>query len=146
MRKKTITICSSVSFYKKVFDVKKELEQLGFNVLIPQTAEKMQKSGDFNVDNHKTWFKNPADYKIKRKLMEGHFKKIKKSYAILVLNYEKKGVPGYIGGNVLMEMAAAFLDKKPIYILNPIAEDLNIKEEIFALQPKFLNGDLTKIS
>ena len=35
--------------------------------------------------------------------------------------------------------------KKPIYILNPIVDNLNIKEEILGLQPKFLNGDLTKI-
>ncbi len=142
----TITICSSGSFYERVLGVRKQLEQLGFKVLVPSTAEKMERDGDFNVDNYKTWFKNPADYKIKTKLMEQHFKKITAGDAILVLNYEKQGVPGYIGGNVLMEMTVAFLNKKPIYILNPIASDSNIKEEILGLQPKFLNGDLNKIS
>ena len=143
---KTITICSSGSFYERVFAVKQQLEKLGFKVLVPSTAEKMQRDGDFNIDNYKTWFKNPADYKIKTKLMTEHFKKIIAGDAILVLNYEKQGITGYIGGNVLMEMTVAFLNKKPIYILNPIAQDLNIKEEVLGLQPKFLNGDLTKIS
>lgn len=142
---KTITICSSAYFYRQAFDIKKELENLGFKVLVPLTAQKMQKSGDFNVDNHKTWFKNPVDYKIKTKLMNNHFKKVMAGDAILILNYEKRGQKGYIGGNVLMEMAIAFLNKKPIYILNPISEDSNIKEEILGLGPKFINGDLTKI-
>jgi hypothetical protein len=105
----------------------------------------MEKTGDFKVENYKTWFKNPKDYKRKTFLMKHHFKKIIDSDAILILNYEKKEVPGYIGGAVLMEMTVAFLNKKPIYILNPISEELNIKEEIFGLCPKFLNGDLNLI-
>jgi hypothetical protein len=142
---KIITICSSASFYDKIFEIKEKLEKLGFKVKIPLTANIMKKAGDFNVEHYKTWFKNPADYKRKTFLMKHHFKKVMQADAILVLNYEKKGMPGYIGGAVLMEMTTAFLNKKPIYILNPISEELNIKEEIFGLRPKFLNGDLSLI-
>jgi hypothetical protein len=142
---KIITICSSASFYRQVVNMAKQLEKIGFVVKIPLTAERMKKSGDFNVDHYKTWFKNPKDYRIKTSLMKHHFKKVDECDAILVLNYEKRGISGYIGGNVLMEMTLAFWNKKPIYILNPISEDLNIKEEVLGLAPKFLNGDLTKI-
>lgn len=140
-----ITICSSASFYREVLGIEKKLKELGFKVQIPITANRMKKSGDFNVDNYKIWFKDPRNYKIKTKLTKLHFKKVIDSDAILVLNYEKKGTKGYIGGAVLMEMAIAFQNKKPIYILNPISDGLNIKEEIFALKPIFLNGDLRKI-
>ena len=37
-----------------------------------------------------------------------HFKKIEKSDAILVLNYPKGAVNGYVGGASLMEMGLAY--------------------------------------
>jgi hypothetical protein len=144
--KKTIVICSSVAFYKYLIDVEKELLALGFNVVLPDVARKMNKEGNFNVEQQKTWFKNPADYKIKTRLMVDHFEEVKKGDAILVVNYEKKGLQGYIGGNVLMEMVIAFEYKKPIFILNLISEDLPVKEEVYGLQPVFLNRDVSLIS
>lgn len=143
---KIITICSSASFYRHVIKARRQLERMGFKVKIPIIAARMAKRGDFNVENHKTWFKNPKDYNIKTRLMKYHFRKVEKCDAVLILNYKKRGIDGYIGGNVLMEMAVAFQNKKPIYILNPIIDNLSIKEEIFGLQPEFINGDLTKIS
>src|SRR3989338_6443772 len=106
----------------------------------------MKRRGDFKVENYKTWIKDKDDYKIKSKLIRDHFQKILKGDSVLVLNYEKKGMPGYIGGNVLMEMAMAFWHKKPIYILNPVSGNAPLKEEIFGMRPIFLNGDITKIS
>ena len=145
MRIKTITICSSASFYKQVLGVQKELQKRGFKVFIPLTANKMKKSGDFDVKKYKTWYKNAADYGRKTKLMRAHFKKVIEGDAILVLNYEKNGVQGYIEGNGLMEMAIAFHYKKPIYVLNPASETLSFYEEILGMYPTFLNGDLEKL-
>ena len=144
-KRKTITICSSASFYDKVFKIKERLEKLGFKVKVPITANKMKKTGDFNVDHYKTWFKNFKDYAIKTKLMKDHFKKVLEGDAILVLNYEKHGINGYIGANVLIEMAIAFQNKKPIFILNAVPSNLPNIEEILGLCPKILNGDLSKI-
>ena len=77
--------------------------------------------------------------------MNGHFKKVLEADVILVTNFEKNGMPGYIGGNVLMEMVLAFHYKKPIFIYNSISEDLGIKEEVYGLNPIFLNGDLNTL-
>jgi diphthamide synthase subunit DPH2 len=142
---KKITICCSASFYRQALEVEEQLRKLGFEVEIPHTAYKMKESGDFNVDTYKTWYKNAADYGKKAELMRAHFDKVVESDAILVLNYEKKGVQGYIGGNGLMEMGIAFHYKKPIYILNPVPETLPIYEEIMGMQPIVLNGDLGKL-
>ena len=79
-------------------------------------------------------------------VIDGIEHEVKDGDAVLVLNYEKKGVPGYIGGNTLIEAAGGFHYKKPIYILNPISNDLSFKEEILGMRPVFLNGDLNKIS
>ena len=145
MKIKTITICCSASFYKQALDIQARLQKRGFKVKIPHTANKMKKSGDFAVETYKTWFKNPKDYAKKARLMRQHFKKVLECDAILVLNYEKNGMEGYIGGNGLMEMALAFHYKKPIYVLNPVFESSPLYEEILGMNPVFLNGELSKL-
>jgi len=144
-KKKVITICCSASFYEQSLDIEKELKKLGFKVKMPITAKIMQKNNNFNVKDYKPWHTDKSYYKKKTKLILGHFKKVIECDAVLVLNYEKNGQKGYIGGNGLMEMTIAFHYKKPIFIYNKIQEDLNIKEEIYGLNSIFLNGDLAKI-
>jgi hypothetical protein len=139
---KTITICSSASFYEQAMKVKADLEELGYRVIVPAMAERMQASGDYDVSHYKTWFGDKNDYHKKTALMQGHFDEVAKADAILVLNYEKHGVPNYIGGNVLMEMALAFYLKIGIYILNEIPEDSAFLEEIIGLGSIPLHGEL----
>lgn len=144
-KKKSITICSSAAFFKQALEVEKQLVKMGFAVQLPYTAMKMEKSGDYRVETYKTWFNDPKQYTRKTWLIKNHLKKVKSGDAVLVLNYEKKGVPGYIGGNTLIEAAIGFDRGKKIYILNPISDDLGFKEEIYGLRPVFLNGDIGKI-
>lgn len=144
-KKKEIVICSSAAFYKQVIEVENELKKLGFKVVIPLTAGIMKKSGDFKVETYKTWYKDAKDYKKKTFLTKHHFNKITKGDYILVLNYEKNGIAGYIGGAVLSEMALALHFKKKIYILNPIPKGLSYEEELYGMLPIILNGDLSLI-
>lgn len=144
-KKKEIVICSSAVFYKEVLEVENQLKQLGFKVAVPLTANIMKKSGDFNVENYKTWYKDAKDYKRKTFLTKHHFNKIVKGDYILVLNYEKNGIVGYIGGAVLAEMGLALHFKKKIYVLNPIPKGLSYEEELYGMLPIILNGDLSLI-
>ncbi|MCL5438815.1 MAG: hypothetical protein M1268_02400 [Patescibacteria group bacterium] len=144
--KKIITICSSATFYKQILEIEEKLKKLGFKVKIPKTAKIMQRNNNFDVGFYKTWFNNKNDYSKKTKLMKDHFKKIIDADMILVANYEKNGVAGYIGGSVLTEMAIAFHYKKPIFIYDEISEDLNIKEEIYGLNPIFIKKNLRIIA
>jgi hypothetical protein len=140
-----IVICSSASFYQHALEIKDKLGELGHEAIVPATARKMQASGNFDVDHYKTWFGDRHDYHKKTALMRGHFDEVAAGDAILVLNDEKHGVQGYIGGNVLMEMAVAFHLKKPIYVLNSLPEDSLFEEEIIGLEPIVLGGDLSKL-
>jgi hypothetical protein len=137
-----IVICSSASFYKQALDVEKELKKLGFRVALPLTAGKMKKTGDFNVEHYKTWYKNSSDYKRKAFLTKHHFDKVKKGDITLVLNYKKNGIDGYIGGAVLAEMSLALHYGKKIYILNPIPKGLSYEEELYGTLPVILHGNL----
>lgn len=105
----------------------------------------MKERNNFDVSAYKTWFTNARDWGKKTELMNQHFEKVVEGDAILVLNYEKNGLPGYIGGNVLMEMAIAFYHKKPIYVLHPVSAASPIYEEILGMQPVFLDGKLENL-
>ena len=137
-----ITICSSANFYKQVVDIEKDLKDMGFDVIIPYTAQIMKQSGDFDVSHYKTWFGDKNDYHKKTDLMLRHFDKIARGDAVLVINNEKHGVANYIGGNVLMEMAIALYLKKPIFLFNEVPKESPFLEEIIGMFPVLLHGDI----
>jgi hypothetical protein len=141
-----ITVCSSASFYRQAVDIKDQLEKTGYKVIIPSNAERMKKTGDYEVSHYKTWFGDKDDYHKKTALMQDHFAEVAKSDMILVLNYKKHGLENYIGGNVLMEMALAFYLNKPIFILNEIPDESAFLEEIIGLNPIVLHGKLKLLS
>ena len=78
-------------------------------------------------------------------LIKRHYNLVKEADAILVLNEEKKGIKNYIGGNTFLEIGFAHILDKKIYLLNPIPE-IAYSDEIKAVSPIILYGDLTKIN
>lgn len=141
----TITICSSANFYKRVIEVADQLEQLGFDTIVPKTARKMKESGDYDASHYRTWLEDENDYGKKAQLIRAHFDEITKGDAILVVNEEKHGVANYIGGNVLMEMAVAFHLQKPVIILNEIPAESTFLEEIKGVLPIVLHGNVAAL-
>lgn len=88
--------------------------------------------------NHKVW-------KKKGNAILAHFKKIDESDCILLTNWEKKGVPNYIGANGFLEMGYAFAQGKKVFLLNELPTQSPFKEEILGIQPIVLHGDLSGI-
>lgn len=95
----------------------------------------------------------PEDEKEKLKLhqkytqdaMREHWHVIERCDKILVLNYDKHGIPGYIGGNSFLEMGFAYVLNKPIYLLNDIPQMPYYKTEIIAMRPIVINGNLENV-
>jgi len=145
-----ITLCGSIAFQDKILSAKERLEKMGHEVQIWPAEIKDENGRLIPVEEY---------YKIRRaanndekwvwdrkaEAIFKHFEKVAWSDAILVMNYDKNNVKGYIGGNTLMEMAIAFWLKKKIYLLNQVPE-LPYKEEILGVKPIIINGDLTKIA
>ena len=102
-------------------------------------------TGNYDVEQYKTWYSDDADYTKKADLMRAHFDEITDGDGILVVNDEKHGVPGYIGPNVLMEMSLAWYQKKPIYILNDLPKDSPFEEELNGMMPIVLRGQLERL-
>jgi hypothetical protein len=122
-----------------------ELEAMGYEVRIPKTAHIMQEKNDFDVSHYKTWIDDPSKIAKKQELMEGHFEEVRASDAILVVNDEKHGVAGYIGGNVLMEITLAYLLKKPIFVLHTIDKKHNLYEEILGVGAVQLGSNIKNL-
>jgi hypothetical protein len=141
-----ICICTSAYFYRQALEIEKKLKELGFKVSVPLTSKVMERTGNFDVSFYRTWLKDPKYFKRKKWLMLNHFEKIERSDALLVVNFSKNNIDGYIGGNVLMEMGIAFYLKKPIFVLNPISNKSTNYEEVLGMMPKFLGGDLEKLT
>lgn len=123
---KTLTICGSVAFLQEMQELKTQLESLGFEVYMPEVNYHLENGNE----NGKT--------KIIHNVIQRHYDKIMISHAIVVLNREKKGIKGYIGGNTLMELGYAFVNKREIFLLNPIPE-MSYTDEIVGMQPVIIN-------
>ncbi len=152
-----ITLCGSIAFYSEMEQIKIALENKGHEVFIPLLSNEAPSDmgggkkvyfGQYIEDNggidafppdHQIW-------NLKGKAILDHFKKIEWCDAILVCNYEKKGVGGYVGGNTLIEIGVAFFLNKSIYILNPISSSLSYKQEIYGMKPVFIGGNINQIS
>ncbi|MFA7216671.1 MAG: hypothetical protein WC095_01665 [Candidatus Paceibacterota bacterium] len=151
-----ITICGSIAFYSEMENAMKVLESLGHEVKIPRLALEVPKEmgggnkvyfGKYIEDNggidafpvgHEIW-------DMKHGAINDHFEKIGWAEGVLIVNPEKRGIAGYVGGNTLIEIGLAFFQKKPIYILNDVSSEISYKQEILGMKPVILNGDLSMI-
>lgn len=123
-----------MKFAKEMLRIKTELEKLGHKVITPENMQ-----NPVSIKTHG----EGAFAKIKHDLIKLHYKKIKSSDAVLVANFSTK-IRNYIGGSTFIEMAFAHVLDKKIYLLNPIP-DVSYRDEILAMQPIIINGDLRKI-
>jgi nucleoside 2-deoxyribosyltransferase len=142
-----------MAFYEKYMALKSLLENQGHTVIAPQ-LEFMDKgsvdtSNSAFFDAHGGISAFPPEHEFWKKkgdAISAHFRKIDTGDCILVTNYEKKGIPNYIGGNTFLEMGYAFGRGKKIFILNDIPDTSAYKEEMLGMQPVMLHGDIAQIA
>jgi len=132
-----IAICGSMEFAGEMTATGSLLEAQGHQILYPkytlsftqQTLSKQEK----------------ARLKKAKDLIRAHYKNIMESDAILILNYNKGNRKCWIGANSFLEMGFAHVLGKRIYLLNPIPHFTYFQEEIEAMDPVVLGGNLSKI-
>jgi hypothetical protein len=141
-----IVICGSMAFAKSMLEAKNKLEALGHKVIVPEFTE--------TYATNKNWQKRAkgpgtmigAQRKIANDLIRKHYHEIVGGDAILVINKNKRGIKNYIGGNSFLEMGFAYILGKKIFVLNPLPEELTlIYQELVAMEPTIINGNLAKI-
>ena len=140
-----IYVLGSTSFMKKMVDAKNQLCVLGFDGWIHPHYEAFVRG---EKPEHIARWQNGERAALKRenKYFHEHYKHILESDAVLIVNGEKHGILNYIGGNVLMEMGQAYVNHKKIFFLNDMPSGLSYMDEIEAMDPICLLGDLSNIN
>ncbi len=140
-----LVICASLEFTYQIKEIAEQLIKLGHEVVIPKTSE-MILNGEVTLEQIKQEKENGeiSNRAKKYDVIRYYFEKIKNADAILVLNYDKRGIKNYIGGNVFLEMGFAHVLGKKIFLLNEIP-DIFYKDEIKSMNPIILKGNLNEI-
>lgn len=134
-----IVICGSMTAAKKMVEIENGLIDLGHKVILPKFTKEYSQM-DSQEDMHSESVKN----KLEHDLIRDYFEEIKNGDAVLIINEERKNIKNYIGGNSFLEMAFAHVLNKEVFLLNPIP-DMGYSDELIAMQPTILNGDLSLI-
>ena len=129
-----------MSASKEMVEVEKQLLTLGHEVVLPEFTYNYAVMT--TVDRAHT---ESVRNKVQHDLIRAHFNKIQAGDAVLVVNTEQHNTVGYIGGNSFLEMGFAFVLNKSIYLLYQIPE-CSYRDEIEAMRPIILAGDITKIN
>jgi len=138
-----IQICGSMTFAKEMRDIQSKLIKLGHMVTIPTDTDSHISDPTFADD-----LDSNINHCIEEDVIRANFDLIAKADAILVLNFPKNGINGYIGTSTLMELGIAHYLNKKIFILNEIPHFNEVRwaHEVTIMQPVILKGDLTKIN
>jgi len=136
-----ITVCGSVTFADKISEIFNKLKEMGHE---PPAHKNLFSVADGTAEEIGMYDGEHHEVKIKYDYIKAWHDIIVSGDAILVCNFDKNGIKDYIGGNTLMEMGFAHVNNKKIFLLNPIPA-INYVDEIMAMQPTILNGDLSKI-
>ena len=138
-----ITICGSVSFAGKMVEAFNKLKEMGHKPLVHENTFKVADGTAEELEDMKNHVEH-SEIKKRYDYIKAWHKLILDSDAVLICNLDKNGIKNYIGGNTLMEMGFAHVNDKKIFLLNPVPE-IGYKDEIMAMCPVILNGDLSKI-
>lgn len=132
-----IGIVGSLEFIDKFKQFSKELEERGHTPFTSKYLDQFIGRSAKEVEELKEDFEE--DY------LQEFWETIQGGDALLVLNYDKRGIEGYIGGSTLIEMSFAHILDMKIFLINPVPEIQYYYDEILSMKPVVLNGDISKI-
>ncbi|MFA4942394.1 MAG: hypothetical protein WC564_02035 [Patescibacteria group bacterium] len=140
-----IVICGSSAFKEEMLKYRDKLTSMGHEPIVHPDYE------DFVMGRKpEIWSQVSGGEHYKAKISQGYIKwyyqAIFDSEAILVLNFDKRDIKNYIGGNTLMEIGFAHVNNKKIFLLNPIPEEVSYTDEIKAMVDIILDNNLEKIT
>lgn len=133
-----IFLCASRHNYGKLQSIVQALQNAGHVVTPPNSFDKPEMEDGLKSTNPQEHIQWKAD------MIRLDKQKIAANDAILVMNFEKNGIPNYIGGATFLEIYMAFDLNRKIFLWNPIPEGM-LRDEITGLAPVVIDGDITKI-
>jgi len=133
-----IFIITSKAFYDRIPEIQTELEAAGHEIELPNCYDDPDTEARYRAKGekaHSCW---------KGSMLKHSTDVIFACDAVLVLNFEKNGVPNYIGGATFLEMYDAFRLGKLIFLYGDYPEG-SLRDEVIGFEPILINGDLSKV-
>lgn len=138
-----IYVLGSNYFMKEMVETAHRLQAMGLDGRIHPDYEAMVR-GEY-PEKLNMIFSDRANVKRIYNTYHDHYARILESDAVLFVNNVKNGIEHYIGGNVLIEMGQAYVNNKKIFFLYSMPLGLSYQDEIDAMDPICLLGNLESI-
>ena len=135
-----IVVGGSMSFAKDQWKIGEKLKKKGYDILYSDNIEEY-----LSRPIMKSSYEEELESCLRHDIIKSFFNKIAQADNYLIVNNEKKGIRGYLGASVIMEIGVAYHLNKKIFLLNPIDKSQSYALEIDIIKPTILNGNLTKI-
>jgi len=129
-------IAGSLTFAKELLALQRFYHQHGHQAMVCDDCPLFAAEPD-----RKLSFDEQLREGIRKDVLREGFEKIRQADLLLVANYEKRGIQGYIGPSVLMEMGVQYADRKPMAVLFEPLKEQPSGLEIYLMQPTILYGN-----
>lgn len=139
-----LVICGSSKKRNEKVSLIKKLEDLGLTPIIDEWTIRLARGEEKEL--LKTIQTEHSAAKRQYGFIKWYYDAIQQSDGILVANYPNEFDRNYIGANTFLEMGYAHVLGKKIFLLNGLTEQEYILDEVRAMDPIILNGDLSKIN
>jgi hypothetical protein len=130
-----------MTFAKEQREIVQQLQEAGHTVFYSEDIKELMHTPAIKFD-----FDQEVQHCIATDVIRKFFNAIAESDVYLTCNYAKRGIEGYLGTAVLMELGVAYHLKKKIFLLYDFDKTQPYGVEIAIINPTILNGDLSKIS
>jgi hypothetical protein len=134
-----IGISGSMHHTEKMVELAERLTSLGHEPFLSSAAAAYVGKSDDEKERLK------LQHKFHNDAIRDYWRQMQGADALLVANYERRGIPNYIGGNAFMEIGFSHVLDQKLFLLNPVPDIEIYRSEIEAMAPVVLNGDLTAI-
>lgn len=131
---KRVVVCGSMAFAAQIRLIKDQLDTLNVRAVVPDDVD-----GDLKL------YDTGSYLAFKKAVSVAHINKIKdpRTYAVLVANFDKNGIYGYVGANTFAEISVAFSSRKKIFLLSEVPSQY--ADELTAWGAIALNGDIPRL-
>lgn len=128
-----------MAFSDQMLEVGKQLEALGHEPRYSGFIEHYAGQSAEEIERRK------LDHKMNYDASKDFWARMDDCDAILILNYDRKGIQNYVGGNAFLDLGYAHHLGIKKFLLNPIPDIDLYRTEIEAIGPTILHGNLSLI-
>lgn len=131
-----LCLSGSMTSIEQIEKLSKQLNAIGHETSVPSRG----------TESHMAERLAQAETQEKKAIfVEDHLEKIRESEGVVIANFEKNGVSGYVGPSALMEAAMAYALGKHLFVLND-PSDAAADSDLSSLGAIKLGGDYRLIT